>query len=101
MNYKNGDHYDGEWKEDLKHGRGIYFDKEINLYFEGKWKKGEKNGVMMVYKRSSEDINSFYQQYKNGVLLNEFILKSQYEILQKEHKNSLEIIVKLEKKNNK
>ena len=38
MNYKNGDKYIGEWKNDLKDGKGKMIYKD-NSEFDGEWKE--------------------------------------------------------------
>ena len=32
MKYKNGDFYEGEWKNNVKHGKGVYRFKNGDLY---------------------------------------------------------------------
>lgn len=41
--YKNGDVYDGEWMNDLKHNQGILMLKEGSQY-SGSFNKGKKSG---------------------------------------------------------
>jgi len=48
MRYKNGVVFEGEWKNDRQHGRGIFSEK--NLTFEGRWENGEKNGFFIPKK---------------------------------------------------
>jgi len=54
MTYNNGHVYDGEWKEDMKHGKGKMIYKNGNVY-EGEWYKDHKKGILSVasYKISS------------------------------------------------
>lgn len=39
LTYKNGDVYDGEWKNDMFNGEGIFKDHFGNIY-DGHWKDG-------------------------------------------------------------
>ena len=36
MHYRNGDTYEGEWKQDLRHGYGVLTLKDRGMY-EGEW----------------------------------------------------------------
>lgn len=54
--YYNGDEYDGEWKEDLKEGKGLFSGKCIGVYkynngdkYEGDWKSGIVHGRGKTY----------------------------------------------------
>ncbi|XP_018412758.1 PREDICTED: MORN repeat-containing protein 3 [Nanorana parkeri] len=40
----NGDHYTGEWQNNLKHGKGTYMCKSTNSIYEGDWKCGKRSG---------------------------------------------------------
>ena len=40
--FNNGEKYDGEWKNNLKEGKGIMYDKNGKLKFDGEWKNGNK-----------------------------------------------------------
>jgi len=82
MRFINNDIYKGKWRNDKKHGRGIYFEREKNILFEGRWENGEKNGIFIV-KNGLEDKKEFIQQYKNGALFNEFLNKQQFDDLKK------------------
>ena len=42
MKYANGDILDGEWKDDLKHGRG--YSRTANGEYSGEWKDNLRNG---------------------------------------------------------
>lgn len=44
MNYSNGDVYDGEWKNNLRHGVGICYYANGDIY-EGKWEEDRRNGL--------------------------------------------------------
>jgi hypothetical protein len=37
MIYKNGNLYDGEWKNDLRHGNGILTEKNGDVQHKGSW----------------------------------------------------------------
>lgn len=36
MNYASGARYDGKWKEDMKHGRGVDYEED-GTFYEGKF----------------------------------------------------------------
>nr|XP_042124073.1 MORN repeat-containing protein 3 isoform X1 [Peromyscus maniculatus bairdii] len=40
----NGDHYVGEWKDNLKHGKGTQVWKKSGAIYEGDWKFGKRDG---------------------------------------------------------
>uniref|UniRef100_D6RGA7 MORN repeat-containing protein 3 n=1 Tax=Mus musculus TaxID=10090 RepID=D6RGA7_MOUSE len=40
----NGDHYVGEWKGNLKHGKGTQVWKKSGAVYEGDWKFGKRDG---------------------------------------------------------
>ncbi|XP_008837583.1 MORN repeat-containing protein 3 isoform X3 [Nannospalax galili] len=40
----NGDHYVGEWKDNLKHGKGTQIWKKTGAIYEGDWKFGKQDG---------------------------------------------------------
>ncbi|XP_055461981.1 MORN repeat-containing protein 3 isoform X2 [Psammomys obesus] len=40
----NGDHYEGEWSDNLKHGKGTQFLKKSGVVYEGDWKFGKQDG---------------------------------------------------------
>ncbi|XP_069475687.1 MORN repeat-containing protein 3 [Ambystoma mexicanum] len=40
----NGDHYTGEWLDNLKHGKGTQTWKSSKAIYDGDWKKGKRNG---------------------------------------------------------
>ena len=42
--YENGSEYDGQWKDNLRHGTGVYYDVETDTKYEGEWKQGKKDG---------------------------------------------------------
>ncbi|XP_027422643.1 MORN repeat-containing protein 3 isoform X1 [Bos indicus x Bos taurus] len=40
----NGDHYVGEWKDNVKHGKGTQVWKKNGAIYEGDWKSGKRDG---------------------------------------------------------
>ncbi|XP_005403167.1 PREDICTED: MORN repeat-containing protein 3 [Chinchilla lanigera] len=40
----NGDHYAGEWKDNLRHGKGTQVWKKTGAIYEGDWKYGKRDG---------------------------------------------------------
>lgn len=42
--YINGDTYEGEWRDHLRHGRGTYTFASTKLQYIGNWKGGKMDG---------------------------------------------------------
>ena len=42
--YDGKDKYVGDFKDDMKHGKGKYFDTERLLYYNGDWREGLPHG---------------------------------------------------------
>lgn len=42
--YSNGNFYDGQWKNDRKHGRGEYKYLLTKENYKGEWRNGQKDG---------------------------------------------------------
>ncbi|XP_033618342.1 MORN repeat-containing protein 3 isoform X1 [Fukomys damarensis] len=40
----NGDHYTGEWKDNLRHGKGTQVWKKTGAIYEGDWRFGKRDG---------------------------------------------------------
>ena len=38
MRYANGDVYEGEWKDNKMHGKGVYRRADGSVYHDGQWK---------------------------------------------------------------
>ena len=59
--YKNGDIYDGYFKEGKKEGKGLYKykDNKIIKYF-GKWKNNKKNGEGIIYYDNGDEIEGIW-----------------------------------------
>ena len=47
ISYNNGDKYEGDFKNDLEEGKGIYYDNFGEIKYKGKWKKGKKAGCII------------------------------------------------------
>jgi len=43
MNYFNGDRYDGEWKNNLRDGHGVFINNDGDMY-DGNWKLDKMEG---------------------------------------------------------
>ena len=53
-NYPNGEIYEGDFAEGIRHGRGIYRYLNGDKYF-GEWKDNKRHGIgKMTYKDGSE-----------------------------------------------
>ena len=48
MYYKNGDRYEGEWKNDDREGKGILYYKNGDRY-DGEWKNDKREGKGILY----------------------------------------------------
>ena len=44
MYWKNGDRYEGDWKNDIREGKGIYYSKSGNIEI-GEYLNGESIGM--------------------------------------------------------
>ena len=42
--YINGDIYDGEWQNHVRHGQGVYYYSETGTKYMGTWKEGKREG---------------------------------------------------------
>lgn len=47
-----GDIYKGLWLNGEKHGKGTYFEKKTNSFYEGEWKHNKRDGNG-IYKLSN------------------------------------------------
>eukprot|EP00668_Euglena_longa_P012499 GGOE01014954.1.p1 GENE.GGOE01014954.1~~GGOE01014954.1.p1 ORF type:complete len:441 (-),score=104.83 GGOE01014954.1:83-1405(-) len=58
-------HYDGEWHNGLKHGKGVcFYDAERKSYYQGDWVRGQRHGWgVMVY----ESGNRYEGEWENNV----------------------------------
>ena len=62
MTWKDGDRYDGEWRDGKMHGRGTMTYKNGGGY-EGEWKDGKKHGRGTVYFASG---NRWEGKFRDG-----------------------------------
>lgn len=44
LTFPNGDFYEGQFKQDLYHGKGAFIEQSTNSKYEGNWEEGMKNG---------------------------------------------------------
>lgn len=44
LQYLDGSFYDGDWKENKKHGIGKFIEKNGETIFNGMWQKDQKHG---------------------------------------------------------
>ena len=53
-NYENGEYYIGHFKNNLRHGQGIYYYKNGKIKYDGEWinNKREGNNSRSNYKKS-------------------------------------------------
>ena len=64
MYYKNGDKYEGDWKNDKFDGKGIKYYRNGDKY-DGQWKNGQKNGYGIKYFKNGNKCEGFW---KNGII---------------------------------
>ena len=64
VNYRNGDYYEGTYKEGVRDGQGVYtYAGESGNKYEGEWKNNLKNGIgKMTYGTTAE----YYGHFENG-----------------------------------
>ena len=63
--YSNGDNYHGQWKDDMKHGQGVYFSKTGNI-FVGKFRYGKKHGLGISTVKSGTVYDGNYRNDKRS-----------------------------------
>lgn len=67
--FKDGDRYEGEWKNNQFHGYGVFTYSSQNpnyLKFEGSWEKGEKREGVFYYKNGDRYEGPFINGLANG-----------------------------------
>jgi hypothetical protein len=47
--YENGSKYEGEWKDNKRHGKGIFYDSDGSKHYEGYWKSNKKHLYGIAY----------------------------------------------------
>ena len=65
--YTNGDKFVGYYKNDLKHGRGIYYFSN-GIVLKGRWIKGKKEGDFIYTNEKEKKINVVIK-YSNDIQL--------------------------------
>lgn len=61
--YTNGDKYDGDWADDIQHGRGTYYFHTGDRY-EGSYLLGERTGEGVYYHANGD---KYVGNFKNGM----------------------------------
>ena len=46
--YEDGDYYIGQWLNDKEHGRGIEFDENDNIIYEGEFVDGKRKSNCII-----------------------------------------------------
>ena len=59
MYYNNGGLYDGEWKNDQKHGYGVLYGASDEIIYEGYWKDEKFDGKGKLFNEEPESDNGF------------------------------------------
>ena len=55
LTFKNGNYYEGQWKDDLMDGYGVLFDKGRKKIYEGHFSKGLMEGSGILYNTNSSN----------------------------------------------
>jgi hypothetical protein len=63
---QDGDRYEGEWKNDLLEGRGLYFDRS-GLKYDGEWKEWRKEGNGIYYYLLARYEGEWKNDLKSGI----------------------------------
>lgn len=64
--YQNGDRYEGWWECNIKNGMGTFFYKDGSLYV-GQWSNNDKNGLGTFYYKSGDKYNgNFLNNKRHG-----------------------------------
>ena len=59
--------YDGEWKNDMKHGQGKYYWPNIEIYHEGQWTENKRNGhAIATYPDGGRYEGNFVDNHRSG-----------------------------------
>ena len=62
--WPDGDRYEGEWKEGLCHGKGTLYRPDGSLTYDGEWAGGYREGYGTAYRPKGDVL--FEGQWKNG-----------------------------------
>ena len=60
MYYNNGDKYDGEWKNDLREGKGIMKYNNGDIY-DGYWKNDKKDGKGIMINNNGDKYDGYWK----------------------------------------
>ena len=75
----NGDRYEGEWKDHLRHGQGTYYYQETGSKYVGLWRKGKMTGHGEIIHKNHKFVGKFKDNY---VIINfKNNLNSKYKII--------------------
>lgn len=73
--YINGDYYDGEWQNHVRHGQGTYYWAETGSKYVGTWKEGKMEGAGELIHANHKYVGSFKEnRVSETVLLREITL---------------------------
>ena len=62
--YEDNSYYIGQFKNDMPNGKGIYYDKNGNIRYEGDFVNGKREGFGKII---DEDGNYYIGQFKGGL----------------------------------
>lgn len=57
--YINGDYYEGEWQNHVRHGQGCYYWAETGSKYVGTWKEGRMEGAGELVHANHKFVGSF------------------------------------------
>ena len=57
--YINGDYYEGEWQNHVRHGQGTYYWAETGSKYVGTWKEGRMEGAGEMIHANHKYVGSF------------------------------------------
>jgi len=68
MIYHNQKKYEGQWRDDKKHGKGVFTSQQGNKIYHGMWKEDKKNGSGKLI--IGDEV--FIQKYQRGTLVSSY-----------------------------
>ena len=62
--YKNGDKYDGNWKENKREGKGVFFHNETGEVYKGNFSNNKPNGMGIYYYKNGDRYEGMFKDGK-------------------------------------
>ena len=80
--WENGDTYEGDWKDNLRHGGGKYVEKEKGFTYIGQWQMDLKHGRgKMICKNGNIIIGSWKKDLEEGLFSVQLDVNSEKEMV--------------------